>query len=86
MNIPAGLVVFAILWFICLFCILPIKVKSQIESGDVVPGSAAGAPENAHMKKKALWAVAAAAVLWVGVYCILEFKLISLDELAALYK
>lgn len=36
--------VFLTIWFTLLFAVLPIGVRSQAESGDVVPGSDPGAP------------------------------------------
>jgi len=43
---------------------LPIRVDTQGDLGEIVPGTHAGAPENHHLKRKALWTTVVAAVLW----------------------
>ena len=46
LPIPVALAaaVFLTIWFTVLFAILPIGVRSQAESGEVVPGTDPGAP------------------------------------------
>ena len=38
MSIVSGIVLFAVIWFMVLFIILPIRVQSQIEAGERVAG------------------------------------------------
>lgn len=66
MNLTGAIVLYAVLWFLVLFVLLPIGEKSQAEAGDVVPGTPAGAPHAPALKKKAIWATVIAAVLWAG--------------------
>jgi predicted secreted protein len=42
--VPLAVAIFVTIWFTLLFAILPIGVRSQAESGEVVPGSEPGAP------------------------------------------
>ena len=81
MTITAALVLFAVIWFMTLLVILPIRIKTQGDLGDIVPGTHAGAPEIHHMKKKmwittgvsvALWAIIAGIIL-SGVISIRDF-------------
>ncbi len=46
LHIPIALAfaVFLTIWFTLLFAVLPIGVRSQAESGEVVPGTDPGAP------------------------------------------
>ena len=44
MSIATILAVYGISWWLTLFAILPLNVKSQLELGDVTPGTEAGAP------------------------------------------
>ncbi len=44
MSITTLLAVYLVSWWLTLFAILPIGIRSQIESGDVVPGTEPGAP------------------------------------------
>lgn len=44
MSITTLLAVYLVSWWLTLFAVLPIGIRSQIESGDVVPGTEPGAP------------------------------------------
>jgi len=44
MSIGTGIAIFFILWWTCLFVILPLGIRSQQEAGFVSPGSDPGAP------------------------------------------
>jgi predicted secreted protein len=61
---------FAVLWFLCLFCIFPIGL------GAVDPET--GAPLKPRLGLKALWATAIAAVLWLVFYFVLRAGWIDL--------
>ena len=52
---------FAVLWFLCLFCLLPLGLGAARDPDT-------GAPLSPMLGKKALWAAAIAAVLWAGFY------------------
>ncbi len=39
MAITSAMVLFAVIWFATLFLILPIRLKTQAEAGDIVPGT-----------------------------------------------
>ena len=62
---------FAVLWFLCLFCLLPIGLGSERD-----PDS--GAPLNPMLKKKVLIATAIAAVLWAGFFAAVGFGWLEL--------
>ncbi|MEM0949594.1 MAG: DUF1467 family protein [Pseudomonadota bacterium] len=72
MSIVSALVLYAVIWFLVLFVVLPIRLETQGDRGEIVPGTHAGAPANLNMRKKArlvsliaagIWAVAAATIL-----------------------
>ena len=52
MTITAAIVLFAVIWFMVLFICLPLKVKTQGDSGNIVPGTPESAPENGDLKNK----------------------------------
>jgi predicted secreted protein len=62
---------YAVLWFLCLFCLLPVGLGSERD-----PDS--GAPLNPMLAKKALWASLIAAVLWAGFYAAIGFHWLEL--------
>ncbi|MCX8508595.1 MAG: DUF1467 family protein, partial [Rhodobacteraceae bacterium] len=64
MNLTGGIVLFATLWFLTFFCVLPVRFKSQADMGEVVPGTPASAPADAMIAKKAKITTLIALVLW----------------------
>ncbi len=62
---------YAVLWFLCLFCLLPVGLGSTIDPDT-------GAPTNPMLKKKALIATVLAALFWVGFYLAVGFGWLEL--------
>lgn len=60
-----NIAIFIIWWWISFFVMLPIGVRSMSEEGVETPGHDQGAPAAANLRKKALWALGAAAALWI---------------------
>lgn len=44
MSITLALAIYVIIWWITLFAVLPIGLRTQEEAGDVVPGTPESAP------------------------------------------
>ena len=72
-----GLVVFLITWWLVLFTMLPIGVRSQEEGGEVLEGSEPGAPMAPMLAKKAWWTTVATSVIWIIYFAIAESGLIE---------
>lgn len=54
MGPTSALVLFAVIWFMTLLCVVPIRLKTQQDVGKVTPGTQSGAPEVHHLKVK-IW-------------------------------
>eukprot|EP01038_Epipyxis_sp_PR26KG_P010962 gene10962-14722_t len=54
------------MWWVILFCVLPIGVRSQEESGEVVAGTDPGAPVVANIKQKLIWTTAITSIVWTA--------------------
>ena len=77
MSIVSAIVLFAVIWFMVLFVVLPIRLETQGDVGEHVPGTHAGSPASSFsMKRKAkvttvwaagLWVVIASVILWGGI-------------------
>ena len=65
MAISSAIVLFAVIWFMTFFVVLPIRIQTQGDLGEVVPGTHAGSPEHHHLKKKAWITTGIAIVLWI---------------------
>ncbi|AUH34458.1 DUF1467 family protein [Paracoccus tegillarcae] len=84
MNLTGGVVLYAVLWFLVLFIILPIGARSQADAGKVVPGTHASAPDNPQLKRKALWTTLIAAVIWGFCAWIILGGVITREDMEAL--
>ena len=68
MSLLPSLAIFFVIWWLCLFVVLPFGVKSQHETGDVVPGSEAGAPHRPQLLWRVFATTLLAAVIFSCVY------------------
>ena len=84
MNLTGGIILYAVLWFLALFVLLPFGEKSQAEAGEVVPGTPAGAPASPALKRKVLWSTAIAAVLWAGIAWLIFGGVVTREDIEAL--
>ncbi len=64
MGPTSALVLLAVIWFMVFFIVLPLRLETQGEAGDVVPGTHASSPANFSFKRKALLTTAVAVPLW----------------------
>ena len=80
MTITAALVLFAVIWFLTLLIVLPVRIKTQGDLGDIVPGTHAGAPEVHHMKKKLWITTGISMVLWAIIAGIIISGVISVRD------
>ena len=80
MGITSALVLYAVFWFMTFLVVLPIRVDTQGDLGEIVPGTHAGAPENHHLKKKAWITTGVAFVLWVITSGIILSGWVTVDD------
>ncbi|WP_112874818.1 DUF1467 family protein [Paracoccus endophyticus] len=74
MSLTGGLVLYATLWFLSLFLLIPFGQRSQADAGDIVPGTPRGAPHQLRVGRLAVLATllsaaifaVIAAVIWSG--------------------
>lgn len=85
MNLTGGIVLYAVLWFLTLFVLLPIGQKSQADAGEVVPGTPPGAPHEPQLKRKALLTTAISAVLWAIIATIILGGFVTRADIVELF-
>lgn len=63
--------IYFVIWWLCLFIVLPIGNRSQADDGEVTPGTEAGAPVAPHVwTKLAINTVAAAFVMGIVLWAL----------------
>jgi len=81
MNILSAIILFLVVWFMCLFVILPLRLTSQKEAGDVVRGTPPSAPANPQLKKKFLLVTVVAVIVWTGLVLFLMSGILTIRDL-----
>ena len=74
MTLATGIATYIVVWWIGLFAVLPWGVRPP---ETFVPGQAESAPENPRLLLKAGVTTLIAAVIWVGIYLVVQSDLIS---------
>ncbi|MBB3712420.1 putative secreted protein [Limimaricola variabilis] len=76
MTITAAFVLFAVTWFMVFFVVLPLRLVTQGDAGETLPGTHASAPADFRLGRKVkittmwavpIWAALSAFILWGGV-------------------
>jgi predicted secreted protein len=65
-SIPLSIAIYLTIWFTVLFAVLPFGVRSQHETGDVIPGTDPGAPTSPRLLAKAIWTTIISAVIFAA--------------------
>lgn len=69
--------IYLIIWWTILFAILPLGVRTQGEEGSVVPGTPESAPASPRLLYKMGLTTLVSAVIFIIIYLIVAFQLIS---------
>lgn len=81
MGPTSAIVMFAVVWWMVFFVVLPLRMVSQGEAGEVVPGTHKSAPADAQIGRKAkittIWAVG----IWIVFATIILSGAISVRDL-----
>ena len=80
MKIGTLIAMYFVIWWICLFAVLPLRVRTQGETGEVVPGTPASAPATEVVRKKALITTAIAVVVWALIVAFITSGVVSIHE------
>ena len=86
MNGVSAFVVFSVTWFVALYCLLPIGVRSQEEAGDDIPeGAMAGAPSKPSLRIKAIGATVITALCTALIWYLLNEGILTMDAIDRLF-
>ncbi|MEL6196259.1 MAG: DUF1467 family protein [Pseudomonadota bacterium] len=82
MSITSAIVFFAVIWALVFYMINPLWQTSQAEHGEIVPGTPPSAPVDPKLGRKALITTAIAVVVFAVIYYVIEWEVITIDDLA----
>jgi predicted secreted protein len=81
MAITSAIVLYAVVWFMVMFIVLPIGRRTQGDDGDVVPGTQPGAPVNFDLKRTIIIVSSVALVIWAVICAVIISGVISIRDL-----
>ncbi len=82
MSIVSALVLLAVVWFMTLFVVLPIRLKTQGDVGERLEGTHAGSPATGFsMKHKAKMTTYVAVPIWLVLVLIILYGGITVEDL-----
>ncbi|MCC1494235.1 DUF1467 family protein [Cognatishimia sp. F0-27] len=81
MGITSGIVLFAVIWFMTWLVVIPIRIKTQGDLGEIVPGTHAGSPEVHNLKRKAWITTGVSVVLWIIIATIILTGTITVRDI-----
>jgi predicted secreted protein len=84
MSLATAIAIYFIIWWTVLFAVLPWGVRSQQESGAVTRGTDPGAPVIPRLRRKLIWTTIVAGLVFALWYVVYTYRLIALDDLAAM--
>lgn len=79
MSITLGVALYFIIWWVCLFAVLPIGLRTQGEDGDVVPGTPESAPTNPRLARTFALNTLVASIVFACVWAVIVFNLIDIN-------
>lgn len=81
MAITSGIVLFMVIWAMVFFIVLPLRMVSQGDAGEIVPGTHASAPADAQVGRKAKITTYWAVPLWCIITAIILSGVISVRDI-----
>ena len=67
LTLVGAIGLFFVVWWTILFAILPIRIQSQSDAGEIAAGTDPGAPAAPALRERAIWTTLVASVLFVAV-------------------
>jgi predicted secreted protein len=81
MTITSAIVLFAVIWFMVLFLVLPWRLTTQGEAGRVEPGTPESAPADPQMGLRIKLVTAISVVLWLVIAGVIVSGWIGVEDL-----
>ncbi|KPU84656.1 hypothetical protein JI58_02475 [Marinosulfonomonas sp. PRT-SC04] len=80
MAITSALVLFAVVWFMTLFVVLPLRLTTQGDVGKIARGTPASAPVDPQLKKRALIVTLVSLLIWSLIMVVILSGKITVED------
>ena len=81
MGPVSGLVLLAVIWTVVFFIVLPLRLETQGDKGEIVPGTHASSPADFSFKKKAKITSIVAVPIWLVIAGVLLSGTVSVRDI-----
>ena len=81
MGIGTGIAIYFVVWWITLFITLPFRMRSQVEAGEVVPGTEGAAPVRPQIGLRMVWNTVLAGLVFALYWFVFYHLGYGLDDL-----
>lgn len=81
MSVASSLVLFAVIWFMALFVVLPLRLKTQGDVGKVTTGTPAGAPAELNLKRKLRIVTISSLAIWIALCSMIVSGAVSVRDI-----
>jgi len=82
MTLSFAIAIYLVIWWIVLFAMLPIGVRTSEEAGEkTTPGNAESAPHMPNLLPKMVATTVVASIVFAALYAIIVHHVITLDEI-----
>ncbi len=81
MSLSGFIVLYAVIWFIAFWCILPIGLRTQGDDGQVVHGTPQSAPNNLRLGRKLMWTTVVGTLVWLPIVLTIWLSGISIQDI-----
>jgi len=81
MTLSFAIAIYVVIWWVVLFAMLPLGVRTQAEEGEVSPGMPESAPHRPRLLPKMLATTVVASILFAAIYVIIVHRVITLDQI-----
>ena len=79
MSLTFAVAIYFIIWWVTLFAVMPFHVRTQDETGDVVPGTPESAPSRPPFSRILITNTLVASAVFGLIWTIIVFRWIDLD-------
>ena len=83
MGVTSAIVLYAVCWFMTFLIVIPVRLKTQGDLGEIVPGTHAGSPEKHDLKTKAWITTGIAAVIWAALVYVILSGMLTVEAIDA---
>lgn len=81
MSTTGFVVLFAVIWFIALWVVLPIGLQTQGEAGERVKGTPISAPANLRLGRKLMLATLLALCVWLPIIGLIIWSGVTIQDI-----